>query len=547
MKKLFFLLACIAMSVLAMGQDNQLVWANGHLLYGTPIESIDSLTYDEMEDVDTLHLLLPRTLIKVVHDTVYIHDTVFVETDCGGEGDTPSAGIGVFSVSADKQVTFSQGNLQYHPANDEWRFAENQTDYIGDANANISSTYNGWIDLFGWGTGDNPTNSSTDYNDYQTFVDWGINRIGIDSPKTWRTLTHEEWDYLRYTRTNANTLYGIAQVNGVNGLIFLPDNWISPSNVVFKAGFSSEYSVEAYGLYQTFTTEQWLELEKAGAIFLPAAGYRNVSNMNDAQGSGYYWSATKHGSQNAYCLNVYSGSASIGSRNRDFGRSVRLVKDIEGGGTTLDTPEEPIEPEKPEHTENGHEYVDLGLPSGLKWATCNVGANAPEEYGDYFAWGEVEPKEEYNWSTYKWCNGSRDTQTKYCTTCDHGTYGTVDNKTVLDKEDDAASVNWGGAWRMPTKEEQDELREKCTWTWTTQNGVNGCTVTGPNGNSIFLPAAGYRYDNLLDYAGSTGYCWSSSLCTGNPDRAYFFGFYSGYVNWSETQRNYGQSVRPVCE
>ena len=95
MKKLFFLLACVVMSVLAMSQDNQLVWANGRLLYGTPIESIDSLTYDEMQDIDTLHLLLPRTLIKVVHDTVYIHDTVYVETDCGDEDNTPSAGIGI--------------------------------------------------------------------------------------------------------------------------------------------------------------------------------------------------------------------------------------------------------------------------------------------------------------------------------------------------------------------------------------------------------------------------------------------------------------------
>ena len=163
MKKLFFLLACVAMSVLAMGQDNQLVWANGRLLYGTPIESIDSLTYDEMEDVDTLHLLLPRTLIKVVHDTVYIHDTVYVETDCGGEDDT-SAGISVFSVGAGKQVTFSQGNLQYTQSTNTWSFAENQWEMIGTDNVtggSVSSdpTYGDEkygdaladkVDLFGW-------------------------------------------------------------------------------------------------------------------------------------------------------------------------------------------------------------------------------------------------------------------------------------------------------------------------------------------------------------------------------------------------------------
>ena len=169
MKKLFFFMAFVAMSVLAMGQDNQLVWANGRLLYGTPVESIDSLTYDDMEGVDTLHLLLPRTLIKVVHDTVYIHDTVYVETDCGGEENTPSVGIGVFSVGEGKTVTFSPGNLQYHPANDEWRFAQSQLDYIGEANSNISDTYNGWLDLFGWGTGAYATNLTDDYTYYPYF------------------------------------------------------------------------------------------------------------------------------------------------------------------------------------------------------------------------------------------------------------------------------------------------------------------------------------------------------------------------------------------
>ena len=192
---------------------------------------------------------------------------------------------------------------------------------------------------------------------------------------------------------------------------------------------------------------------------------------------------------------------------------------------------------------NSHDWVDLGLPSGLKWATCNVGANAPEEYGDYFAWGEVEPKTTYDWSTYKWCNGSYDTQTKYCT---DSSYGTVDNKTVLDKEDDAAAVNWGGKWRMPTKAEQDELCQQCTWTWTSKSGVNGYQVTGPNGKSIFLPAAGYRYGSSLYGVGGYGYYWSSSLNTGSPYGAYYLYFYSGDVYW-DGYRYYGRSVRPVCQ
>ena len=195
-------------------------------------------------------------------------------------------------------------------------------------------------------------------------------------------------------------------------------------------------------------------------------------------------------------------------------------------------------------TLNGHEWVDLGLPSGLKWATYNVGASQPEEYGDYFAWGEVEPKDYYDWSTYKWCNGSYYNQTKYCTDSD---YGYVDNKTTLDLSDDAANYNWGGSWRMPTHEEQEELCNNCSWEWTTQNGVNGYTVTGPNGNSIFLPAAGSRYDSSLFYAGSLGYYWSSSLNTYDPSSAYLLDFYSDYVGWYYVDRYVGFTVRPVCQ
>lgn len=218
--------------------------------------------------------------------------------------------------------------------------------------------------------------------------------------------------------------------------------------------------------------------------------------------------------------------------------------------------------EEPTDPYNGHEYIDLGLPSGLKWATCNVGANKPEEYGDYFAWGETEPyyteghsqdnpcsnwktnKTGYNWASYNWCNGSNGTLTKYCIS---SSYGTVDNKTVLDPEDDAAHVNWGGNWRMPTKEEQDELRNNCTWTWGSQNGVSGYTVVGPNGNSLFLPAAGGRdYSSLYD-VGSFGDYWSSSLRSGDSNYAYYLSFLSLGVHWNSNLRYFGYAVRPVCQ
>lgn len=243
--------------------------------------------------------------------------------------------------------------------------------------------------------------------------------------------------------------------------------------------------------------------------------------------------------------------------------------DVDGNGKVtieeklgISTPSTPDTPE-PTDPYNGHEYIDLGLPSGLKWATCNVGANKPEEYGDHFAWGETEPyyteghsqdkpcsnwktnKTGYDWASYNWCNGSYDTQTKYCTS---SSYGTVDNKTVLDPEDDAAHVNWGGNWRMPTKEEQDELRTNCIWTWGAQNGVSGYTVVGPNGNSIFLPAAGCRWDSVLYGVGSSGLYWSSSLYSSFPNYACYllFNFNSGGVDRDYYGRYGGHSVRAVC-
>lgn len=200
-----------------------------------------------------------------------------------------------------------------------------------------------------------------------------------------------------------------------------------------------------------------------------------------------------------------------------------------------------IAPDEP--VNNGHEYVDLGL--SVKWATCNVGASKPEEYGDYFAWGETQPKDYYDWSTYKWCNGSNDTLTKYNT---NSSDGTVDNKTTLDLSDDAARANWGGSWRMPTSAEQDELRNNCTWTCTKINGVEVYKVTSNiNGNFIFLPTAGYRRDSYLNYAGSSGDYWSSSLSTDNPLVAYELSFGSDYVSRSSEGRCYGLSVRPVCQ
>lgn len=203
---------------------------------------------------------------------------------------------------------------------------------------------------------------------------------------------------------------------------------------------------------------------------------------------------------------------------------------------------------------NGHEYVDLGLPSGLKWATCNVGAMEPEEFGDYYAWGETKAKTDYSWSNYKWCNGAYNKLTKYCTNSSFwDSPDPMDNKTVLDSDDDAASVKWGGSWRMPTEAEWTELKKNCTWTKTNdynETGIKGFVITADNGNSIFLPAAGY-WTSALHCVGS-GYYWTSSIYSYSnerPYRAYYHASMTsdGSTGINEDIRCLGFSVRPVSE
>ena len=195
------------------------------------------------------------------------------------------------------------------------------------------------------------------------------------------------------------------------------------------------------------------------------------------------------------------------------------------------------------NAQSQHEYVDLGLPSGTLWATCNVGASKPEEYGDYFAWGETEPKEIYSFSTYKWCNGSYDTRTKYCTDSE---YGIVDNKTVLDPEDDAATVNWGSSWCMPSIKQIEELYSYTTTKDTTINGVNGLLITSTNNDeTLFLPAAGWRIDAGLEYVNYQGNYWSRSLDTEYNHPIDMFCTFHGSHGYGGSPRPAGFSVRPV--
>ena len=196
-----------------------------------------------------------------------------------------------------------------------------------------------------------------------------------------------------------------------------------------------------------------------------------------------------------------------------------------GGGTTSGGGETP----------STMEYVDLGL--SVKWAKCNLGASKPSGYGDYYAWGETEPKPNagYSWETYKW--GTEDNLTKYNDT---------DGKTILDPADDAATAKLGSSWRMPTSAEFKELLDNCTWTWTTQDDVNGYEVKSKkNGNSIFLPAAGIRIDSGRNGNGNLGGYWSSSLYTADTATAQHLYFNSDEFDWYSNYRFCGLSVRPV--
>ena len=340
MKRLSFLAMFIAMVLSASAQYYMHVWSDG-ATYSMPVLNVDSVTFTDgpLENVPN-------------------------------EPQEPAQGIGVFSVGEGKTVTFSPGNLQYTQSTNTWSFASAQWEMIGTDNVTggsvssdptLGDSKDGTaladkVDLFGWSTSTTNFGLSTseDWDDYSgSFVDWGTNKIGNDAPNTWRTLTYDEWNYLLNNRPNASALCGVAQVNGVNGLILLPDNWTCPAGVTFKSGFHSNYGVDYYAAYQTFTAAEWSKLEAAGAVFLPAAGNRHGSNVGIVQHDGIYQSATEDDSHRAYCFCFCPDGAYVDYTFRSNGHPVRLVKDIEGGGATPDTPDTPTEPEEPTNPSAG--------------------------------------------------------------------------------------------------------------------------------------------------------------------------------------------------
>lgn len=266
----------------------------------------------------------------------------------------PQVKSGEFSISATQKVKFAPGNLQYQASTNTLRFARQQYDTIGALNANISASYDGWIDLFGWGTGDEPAkciaySDTKDYNSYYTkFTDWGTKKIESYEPNTWRTLTQAEWAYILYTRANADKLFAGAKVNGVVGFILLPDNWTTPSGIVFTAssekGLTLKQNSAGMSIYSndnldnykhnTYTAEEWKVLENNGAIFLPITGFR-FGKQDRADNGGYYWTATLDeanswsNSKVAYWLNFSNKEfAVVYYCDTAMGNAVRLVQDL---------------------------------------------------------------------------------------------------------------------------------------------------------------------------------------------------------------------------
>ena len=429
-------------------------------------------------------------------------------------------------------------------------------------------------------TGENKEGDSHEYVDLGLSVMWATMNVGANAPEEYgdyfawgetEPKDYYDWDTYKWCNGSPNTMtkYCVSSGNGIvdnKTVLDLEDDaahvnwggtWRMPTidemkELVEKCSWKGTIQNGANGYKVTGPS--------GNSIFLPAAGCREIDYFNYVGSHGSYWSSSLFSDHNSLACFVYflSQGTYCSEDIRYFGKSVRAVCPLQAqtingdlnhnGDLDVDDITLLINAylTGENNEDDSHEYVDLGL--SVKWATMNVGANAPEECGDYFAWGETESKTDYNWETFKWCNGTRDIMTKYCTSSD---YGIVDNKTVLDLEDDAAHVNWGGTWRMPTIDEMDELVEKCSWEWTTQNGVNGEKVTGPNGNSIFLPAAGFYSGNKLVVLDEIGRYWSSTLYPYFSENASNLSFNSSGLDWGiggfGVGRCVGQSVRAVCQ
>ena len=461
-----------------------------------------------------------------------------------GGFDYNGASIKTFSVSDLTAVQFSRGNLQYNPTLNKWRFALRQYQFACNDNANIAEGYDGWIDHFGWGTsgwnsGANayqPWSTSTTITDYQpggsidndlagayAKADWGIyNKIenGGKFAGMWRTLTKDEWSYLLGNNTKRSGKWGLATIAGTfYGLMILPDEWTLPAGCSFTSGNANGYNTNRYSY------AEWEKMQAAGAVYLPASGNRYGTEIWDIDTQeGDYWSSSHCDEHDAYNIRFGNDYVRVANNERVHGRSVRLVRRVQ-------TPMVK------------HDWVDLGLPSGTLWYSCNVGTSSPEGYGRYFAWGETRTKDDYSWENYAYGTSST-TLTKYCDKTNYGLDGFMDNIAVLETADDAARAAQGSAAHTPTEAEWQELASNCKGEETTYNGVKGWMFTSKtNGNRLFLPAGGLRGDSQFENH-IYGFYWSSSLSKTIPSRAICYTF-GAEADFDSNLRRDGLSIRAV--
>lgn len=378
-------------------------------------------------------------------------------------------------------------------------------------------------DFFAWGeteTKDSYTNYNYTYKDNPKVLPLANDAAHVQWGENWRMPTKEEFDELRtQCKWNSDVQYGTL----------------------------SGYEVKS---------------NKTGnSIYLPAAGTFVEQRFNNQEG--WYWASTINGQDNseAECLSIKPNSVESNLQSRTDGCTVRAVYDPnticvykDGAVICSYSRAEADSVSFIEELPADDKAVDLGLPSGTKWAAYNIGAESPTDLGDYFAWGEIDGykngKTKFEWGTYKHCMGYDNTLTKYCNNSNYGYLSFYDGKKELLDEDDAAAKNWGEGWQMPTKADFEELKTNCSWSWKTNyngSGVNGYEVTGTNGKKIFLPAAG-EYSDEVYYVGEYGYYWSKTLYTDNPNYAcgleirsnrssyYYYGY-----------RFYGRSIRAVCK
>lgn len=444
---------------------------------------------------------------------------------------------------------------------------EEYGEYYAWGETNTKSNY--YWSTYKWSNGSSTTfvkyNMDSYYGtvDNKTVLDLEDDVAHVKLGGKWRMPTDGEWTELREKCTWAwmtqNGVYG-RKVTGPNGnSFFLPAAGSRYDASLYDEGSYGGYwssSLSTDGPHHAFIVEfdsegvymtSWSRCDGFsvrpvyGDVVSVSSVSLNTSSLTMTEGETQTLTATvkpdnaadKYVTWSSSNTTVATVSASGLITANKAGNATITVKANSGGKTAMCVV-----------TVKAQGAIDLGLPSGIKWASCNIGSSSPEEYGDYYAWGEIETKSNYSWSTYKWCNGSYSALTKYNVS---SSCGTIDNKTVLELEDDVAHVKLGGKWRMATDAEWVELWAECTWTWTTRNGVYGKKVTGPNGNSIFLPAAGLRRDTNLYSAGSYGGYWSSSLDTDLPVCAWPIYFSSNNVIRNSDARWDGRSVRPVSE